>query len=207
MNRKLSISHFEEISRSIYKDKWLTEYFHEDKELIIHILSKKDWTKTDFLLWEKKIWSLQWLSVNICSKINSLNKINDSILKTRHEIKADIALFIDYERIEFLVKILKNIKNLKEWSPSMLEAISRKHIREKDSLNNIELINKTTSEEEKEINALNTWLKANIRKYSEENNKWEIDWERIIQELNLKWHKDLAKKFKFKNKLENFIKD
>jgi len=98
-----------------------------------------------------------------------LNKIDESILKTRHEIKANIALFIDNERIEFLVEILENIKDLEIWSPNILEAISRKNIREKDSLNNVELINEINNE--KEINALNTWLKTNIRKYSKENEK------------------------------------
>lgn len=212
MSHSLSASHLEEICRNVYSEKWLLDSFHKDKKTIIGLLTNKKGEKTDFLIWNKDIESLHWLSAIICSKVNKLVKEienvenSTNIQKTKHEIKASIALFINDERIKFLVEILDNIEDLDEWSPNLLESIWRNHIREKDSLNTFNLKNEYSEDEKNNVLSLNTWIKSNIRKYSEKDLKWEIDWERIVEELRLKWYEKYANKFNYKNKNENFKK-
>lgn len=201
---ELDLLDIEEIALKQYKQLWISQYFSKDKQLILSIL----WEQNSFMKGEKSVSTLQWLSVNICSHINKniheiIENTNDRFLLTRLDIKSDIALKLQQDKISKLIEILNKFPSWYKWSPSTLEAIWRNDTRKRNPKIKVDITFNET--EIREANNLKTWFSSHIRKYDKSNESL-INWDRIIIELRNNWENTLAEAFEYKSIVNNFQK-
>lgn len=162
----LYIDEFIDIAKNVYSSKWLNKNYIEDES---KLLDKFQENNNKFYTESKWLKQMAWVGRTICRNVDELISNewisnNHSIIQTRWEIKADIAIHLHNERILLLIDILNKIPNLEEWSPTTLETLYRKKNRTKDSINQYEDI--FSESEKKEIWALRSWLVSNIRKFN-----------------------------------------
>lgn len=176
LNIKIFMTDVIKIAREIVLKNWHSE---ENFEKILNQF-KKQTRPIFFKKWSVK--TLQWLKKECCNKLDRIKDFDWIVEKNRDNVRTEIVFLLQPERIKKLISILNNIKDLKSWSP-----------------NCIDVWNGLIKNEDIEFTSLIKWFRYNIRKYSSENENWEVDWERIIKELINEWEIELANKFIIKN--------
>lgn len=185
---ELNIHDLDNIWREVAENNWLSKSdYDEIRDDIIRYLQEKNIV---FWKWTKCINSLQQLSTNFCQHVNEGFSENENISKLEFEFKRKVSLLLWADRIISLWEILSKIQDLDYWSPTTLEAIWRTKQRPNDVNNRYQ--NYVTPSEKREIMAIYTWIKKQIR-----TNDWKsIDWDSIIENLKIQWFEEIAIKFK-----------
>lgn len=166
----VSLFEMGEISKKILIEKWYTEedfnQINNEFQKLVKPYLKRTWN------WIK---NLRKLTMEICDKIDNCLWKKQIIEENRHQIKSEIALRIYPNKIIEFIELLKKIENLWQWSPDGI-------------INNASL----TEKNRWEFKLLMKWFRANIRTYSEKNEKWKNDWNKIIEKIREKWEHKIA---------------
>lgn len=188
----INIHWIDEIAWRIVEKKGLDlNEFKKLRKQVMYILTQNNMSITNN---SRYIKSLPQFSTafwqNVSKDFSIQNNILFNILK--FSFKTEVAIILWRKKINKLWLLLSKIEGLEYWCPTTLDRIGRMKKRVNDPTN---IFQDFFSENEKnELNAIYTWIKNNIRTENWEN----IDWLRLIKELEELWYKTLADKFLLK---------
>ncbi|MDD2907220.1 MAG: hypothetical protein PHH98_01130 [Candidatus Gracilibacteria bacterium] len=160
--------------------------FEDTRNKIISHLEGKN---IKFVDGTKYIESLQQLSTNFCQHVNEEFSEDEVVKELTHSFKRKVSLILGKDRIINLGKNLSKINELNSWNPTTLEAIGRTKLRPNDVVNKFSEY--FTEEEKRELLAIYTWIKKQIRTDDGVN----VDWDTIIKALKDEGFTDIANKF------------
>jgi len=184
----LNIYDLQKIWKEVANDHQIDEKeFDSTKNKIISYLEDK---KLEFANWTKSISSLQQLSTNFCQHVNEWFGENLIVTELEYDFKKRVSFILWNKRMTILWEKLSKIESLDYWTPTTIESIWRKKQRQNDVNNKYQEY--FDDIEKREILAIYTWIKKQIRT----NDGTSIDWESVIKELDKLGYKDIASKFR-----------